>query len=111
MNTYEGLEDRWSYTSTIRERDYLLILESKFDTRRAMGCCQVTGFLKDGPRYRRFDESHVERGYHAHEIEAELERAGLSYRKLDGETLGRVRKRSPRLLYLCQHPRARKHPR
>jgi hypothetical protein len=44
---------------------------------------------------------HNERGYRADEIEGSLAEAGLSFKKYDGDTLGRARKMSERLLYLC----------
>lgn len=101
VNTYEGLEDEWNRTVTLRDRGYVLLLETTFDASRELGTCVITGFLKEGRRYRRFDERHVERGFHAADVEAALERAGLVFNKRDGNTLGRARRRSPRLLYLC----------
>jgi len=109
VNTYEGLEDEWQSPGdqqnrafTLRHPGYLLVLETRFDARAELGTCLITGFLREGRRWRRFDERHVERGFHAAEVEAELERAGLTFRKRDGNTLGRARKRSPRLLYVCE---------
>jgi SAM-dependent methyltransferase len=102
VNTVEGLEDQWNRTFTLRDRGYVLVVESTFDAREELGTCVFTGFLKEGRRYRRFDERHVQRGFRAAEVEAALEKAGLVVRgKRDGDTLGRARKRSPRLLYLC----------
>ena len=102
MNTFEGLEDAWCRTSATHERDLTLVVESSFDAKRALGRCVITGFVRERRLHRRFREEHVERGYRAGEIEDLLGRAGFSFRKYDGNRLGRARKRSGRLLYLCQ---------
>lgn len=103
MNTFEGLQDQWCKTSTIYERDLTLIVETSFDAKRALGCCLITGFVRDGKLYRRFQEEHLERGYRAEEIEDLLYAVGFQFKKFDGYSLGRPRKRSGRLLYLCMN--------
>lgn len=102
MNTFEGLQVQWCKTQTIHEHDLTLITETSFDAKRALGQCLITGFLRDGKLYRRFQEEHVERGYRAQEIEDLLDRAGFTFRKYDGYSLGKPKKRSGRLLYLCK---------
>lgn len=102
MNTFEGLQDHWCRTSTTHERDLTLIVESSFDPKRALGRCLITGFVRDGKLYRRFQEEHVERGYHAGEVEDLLQSAGFSFRKYDGHKFTRPKKRAPRLLYICK---------
>lgn len=109
VNTFEGLLQEWNKTDTLRDRDHTVILESTFDPRRAIGRCRITGFVRDegasgeGGRYRMFDEEHVERGYLAEEIEGALHRAGLAYSTRDGYSLGRPRRGSLRLVYVCRH--------
>ena len=108
VNTFAGLQDNWRRTIAIRESGRLTVCESSFDERRARGCCLITGFVKDGRLWRRFEEEHIQRGYRAEEIDALLERAGLAFRKYDGRTFARPRKRSGRLLYVCRKsPRLR----
>ena len=102
MNTFEGLEDSWRRTSVKREPDLTLIVENTFDAKRALGHCLITGFIRTKTGYRRFQEDHVERGYRAREIERLLSQAGFVFKKYDGNSLGRVRKRSGRLLYVCR---------
>jgi hypothetical protein len=102
MNTFEGLQDLWCSTLTTHERDLTLIVETSFDAKRALGRCLITGFLRDGKLFRKFQEEHLERGYRAQEIEDLLFRAGFIFRKYDGHTLARPGKRAPRLLYLCK---------
>ncbi|HUW84229.1 MAG TPA: class I SAM-dependent methyltransferase [Phycisphaerae bacterium] len=106
MNTFEGLQDQWCKTSVTHERDLTLLMESSFDASRAIGRCLITGFIRKGRSYRRFQEEHVERGYRAREIEDLLDQAGFSFRKLDGHSFGRPKKRSARLLYVCKRKKA-----
>ncbi len=101
MNTFQGLHDQWCRTSATHKRGYTLIVETSFDRKRALGLCQITGFIKKGKLYRKFQEKHFERGYKPKEIENLLRKTGFSYRKYDGNKLGRANKRSGRLLYLC----------
>lgn len=108
VNTYEGLKANWRRTSTLRDRDALIVIESCFEPKRAIGRCTLTCFIRERDRYRRFDEVHVERGYHPEEIEGLLDPRRWHFRKLDGDTFGRARRRSGRLLYIC---RALKGPR
>ena len=102
MNTFDGLQDHWCKKSTTHEHDLTLIIESSFDPKQALGRCLITGFLREGKLYRRFQEEHFERGYRPHEIEGLLHRVGFTFRKYDGHTLGRPGRRAPRLLYLCK---------
>ena len=102
INTYEGLEDTWCKTSMTDEPNLTLILASSFDARTALGRLLITGFRRDGRTYRKFQEEHVERGYRAQEIEGLLTLSSFYFRVRDGNTLGRRKKRSGRLLYLCR---------
>ena len=102
VNTYEGLQDRWCYTSVQRHRGRLIIVESSFDQKRARGRCLITGFLKQGRLHRKFEEEHIQRGYRAQEIADLLGRAGFTFKGYDGRTFARPRKRSGKLVYCCQ---------
>jgi SAM-dependent methyltransferase len=102
MNTFEGLQDQWCKVTTTHKRDLTLIMETSFEPRKACGCCLITGFIRMNGAYRKFQEKHIERGYKAGEIERMLSQAGFSFKKYDGNTLGRPTKRSGRLLYLCK---------
>ncbi len=102
MNTFEGLQDTWNRTSTIREPNRLTIIESSFDVKKALGKCLITGFMKQGRMYHRFEEEHIERGYHATEIETLLTQSRFIFKKVDGYDFSRPKSRSLRLLYICQ---------
>lgn len=99
MNTWAGLKEVWQGAMVIREPGYTVVTEASFDEGRALGRCVITGFVKEGRRFRRFEEEHVERGYRPEEIDDSLRRAGLRFRKRDGVTQGRPRQGSIRLLY------------
>ena len=103
VNTFEGLQDQWCETSVRREPGRTIVIETSFDEKRALGCCVISGFIKEGRLYRRFEEEHIERGYRAGEIEELLARAGLAFEKYDGNVLSEPQPRSGRLLYLCRH--------
>ena len=69
-----------------------VIIETSFNTKRALGSCVITGFLKDGKGYRKFQEVHIERGYKVLEVEDLLRKAGFAFKKYDGSTLSNSQK-------------------
>jgi len=101
VNTFEGLQDTWCRTSAIHNPKWTIVIETSFDAKKALGRCRITGFVRKGRSYRRFEEEHIERGYRAAEVEDLLARVGLSYRTYDGYTHGRPKRRSARLLHVC----------
>jgi SAM-dependent methyltransferase len=102
MNTFEGLEDTWRHTSVMHEKDWTSVYTSSFGPAKALGTVEITGFVRQGKLYRKFVERHVERGYHAAEIDDLLRRARFRFRKYDARNMGRPKKRSPRLMYVCR---------
>ncbi len=66
----------------------------------------MTGFVRQGDLWRRFDEEHIQRGYEANELEPMLDAAGLSHGPLDGETFEAPGERCGRLFYVCRHDRS-----
>jgi len=102
VNTYEGLEDHWNQTTRMSVPGKVLVLESHFDSETALASLAIVGFVKQGRLFRKFEELHIERGYRAAELDDMLDRAGFTFRKRDGIILGRPRKRSPRLIYVCR---------
>jgi SAM-dependent methyltransferase len=104
MNTFEGLEDRWCTTGAIHWRQGTVIMESSFDAERAVGRCLITGFIKRGRSFHRFQEEHIQRGWRVGEIDDLLRRAGLSFRRYDSFRLARPRKRTSRIVYACWNP-------
>ena len=85
-----------------RERGRVIVVETSFDEKGARGRALITGFIRQGRLYRKFEEEHVQRGYRAQEVADLLGRAGLTFRAYDGRTFGRPKKRSERLVYCCQ---------
>ncbi|WP_306536239.1 bifunctional 2-polyprenyl-6-hydroxyphenol methylase/3-demethylubiquinol 3-O-methyltransferase UbiG [Geobacter sp.] len=102
MNTYEGLKNQWCAMSVTHEPDLTLVIEASFDADTAIGRLLFTGFSRKRKHYQRFQEEHVERGYRPEEIERSLHHSGLIFRKYDGYSFGRPKKRSGRLLYVCK---------
>ena len=103
MNTFAGLQDHWCRASVVRKPDRVTCTETSFDAKTALGHWRLTGFVPEGALYRRFEEHHVQRGYTPEEIEDLLTRAGFGFRKYDGDSHGRPRRRSGRLVYVCRH--------
>lgn len=66
MNTLHGLRRQWRGVRVHRSRDWLVTLD--LSTRGRRGFFTITGFVRDGRRWRRFVEPHVERGYTVAEI-------------------------------------------
>ena len=102
MNTLKGLRDFWQRTSVLRDPGRILINETSFDEKRGLGRCHLTGVVREGRRDRKFEEEHIQRGYAPEELEGLLTRCGLAFTTYDGNRLSRPRKRSARLLYICQ---------
>jgi len=98
----EHLLARPHHTRSIHEPHRVLIVRSDCDAKRALRRVRITGFVLHGRLWRRFEEVHVQRGYRPEEVEDMLARCGLAWRKLDGDTFGRVKKSSRRLLYVCR---------
>jgi hypothetical protein len=88
-------------TTATHDENSTVIVETSFNAENALGSCLITGFLKDGKGYRRFQEEHIERGYKVFEIEDLLRKAGFTFTKYDGSTLSTPKRRSAKLLYLC----------
>lgn len=102
VNTHEGFARYWNRVWTIRDGQTLVVLEGSFDAKRSIWKTVITGFIPDGKYYKKFEEVHIQRGYRALEIEELLVKAGFDFRKYDGKQLGRARKLSGRLVYVCR---------
>ncbi|MBI4585482.1 MAG: class I SAM-dependent methyltransferase [Planctomycetes bacterium] len=102
VNTFTGLQDRWRGATLLDDSRSTVIIQSSFDAGRALGRCRIIGFLKTGRFYKKFDEEHWERGYHAREIETLLDTTGFDFKKYDADAFSRPSKRSGRLIYVCR---------
>lgn len=67
----------WTKTEAARHRDFTLILKNSYDPRRQVARSLVTLFLKEGPRYQRFQETVCERFFSSAEVTGLLRRSGL----------------------------------
>lgn len=103
MNTYDGLARHWSdRSSASNEPTSMMIFETAFDPRTAIGELTITGFRKDGRQWRRFRERHVERGYRPEEIQSLLARAGLEVVHCCDEQFRRRTTRPSRVICVCR---------
>jgi SAM-dependent methyltransferase len=108
MNVYPGYQAVWNRTSVLDEPGFTLVFSTSFDERKSQGQAKFTGFVKEGRRYRKFEEEHIQRAWRGEEIDTLLDRAGLSFSARDGHTLNRPKKKSGRLVYICQRKASRK---
>lgn len=102
MNTLAGIEAHWTKVHVFRDPGRVLINDTAFEKRRRLGTCRITGFVKEGRRWRRFDEEHVERAYTPEEIDGVLAKARFRFEKWDGHSFGEAAEQSGRLLYVCR---------
>ena len=102
MNTYEGLQDKWCEKNVLRDPTMSIIIDASFNPKTALGKCIITGFIKDGSDHRKFEETHIERGYYSTEIEQGITKTGFSFKKYDGDTFKKPGVRAGRIIYVCQ---------
>lgn len=100
IKTAEGF--RRERTRTYRERDRVTVFEPRFDEKRKVQTLSVTGFIRDGALFRRFDEEHVQRGYGHQLLAQRLHRAGLLHAGTDFDTGGEIVAGSGRLFFVCR---------
>ena len=104
INTLAGIRAHWRQAFIYRDPGRVLINDTSFDADEGLGHCRITGFVRQGRLYRKFEEHHVERGYTPDETDALLGRAGLAFVTHDAFSLRKPSKRSARLLYVCWRP-------
>lgn len=82
-----------------------IIYSTSHDTGRALWTVNITCFIKDGDKYRKFSETHRERGYDTGEIEKMLEEAGFVFLAVyDAFTFDPPHSRSRRHFYAARRP-------
>jgi SAM-dependent methyltransferase len=80
MNTIYGLSVLWQQAACSIQQDKEGILEihrPSFDYERSMADLKITAFTKVGEYWKRFDETHQERGYPIEQIQLMLEDSGF----------------------------------
>lgn len=61
----------------IDEKDRTIVYQADFDSAGLIWTVNLICFLRDGQLYRKFSETHREKGYHPEDIEKMLKRAGF----------------------------------
>ncbi len=101
VNTQEGHRRAWRGAWIRRGKLCTLIGESSCDERTHLAYLRLTGFVKEGRLFRRFEEQHVQCGYEMDEMDTLLRRSGFAFRRYNGNTLTRRLVQAGRLLYVC----------
>lgn len=102
MNTEAGYLKQWNHASVpVRQEACLLILETTYNRKARLAQCLINGFIKEGNRYRRFEERHLQRAFPEQTLDTMLKQLGFTFRKYDGYRFTRPRKDSGRLFYVC----------
>ncbi len=97
-NTAVGLEATAGLDHAQCSADRVLIVTMNYDAARRLGHWYLTGFMKKGRLYRRYEEHHVQRAWEAADLEPRMTQMGWRVSRCDSDTLGRSRKDSNRLL-------------
>ena len=102
MNTEAGYLKQWNHASVpVRQEAGLLILETTYNRKARLAQCLINGFIKEGGRYRRFEERHLQRAFPEKTLDTMLKQLGFTFRKYDGYRFTRPRKDSGRWFYVC----------
>lgn len=79
------------------------IWENYYHEEECINEYEVTFFIKEGEYYRRFEETHYQRGYTADEMKAFIEEAGLAFVSMyDADTLKEVTPESERICMVAK---------
>lgn len=83
--------------------DCSFIWENFYDEKERINEYDLTVFVKEGELYRKFKETHYQKGYTLDEIKNALKEAGLVFLKaFDGETHGEVHEKSERIYVMAR---------
>ncbi|MCW5715918.1 MAG: class I SAM-dependent methyltransferase [Bauldia sp.] len=85
-----------------RDSDRVTMFEPRFDEKRKVQTLLVTGFVREGELFRRFEEEHVQRGYEHAFLARRLDRAGFVHTAMDFDTGGEIVAGSGRLFFVCR---------
>jgi SAM-dependent methyltransferase len=78
MNTERAFLQDWNDTVYFSgDEDLAIAIESTYDVEARQATAAITGFVRRGELYERFQEIHTERAYHHTEVIAALEAGGL----------------------------------
>lgn len=104
INTIESHAAFWHHTDVERAPGCVVLVEGSFDRRARLGRIGITGFVRKGAHWRRFDEVHLQRSYRKGVIEGQLRRLGFRFTTFErGRWRLRRAAHSRRgLLYVCR---------
>lgn len=104
FNTVHKYRDVIGDTTIAENRDECsFIWENYYHVDERINEYEITFFVKEGAYYRRFEETHYQRGYTAEEMMTFLERAGLEFVFMrDSDTLMEVTEDSERILIVAK---------
>jgi len=113
VNTPAALTHIWGCDTYFGESPRVSIaMQNAYDEARQQSTVTITGFVRRGDLYERFQEEHVQRGYTPAEVAAALARAGLhtvaQYECFSFDDPGPA---SQRIMYVARRPHDEKEPR
>lgn len=103
INSHYKLSQIIADNTFIEDReDIYYIWQNYFDQEESLAEFYLTFFTREGDKYSRFDEEHVERAYHKEEILDLLRAAGFTrLASYDGLSLEEARDRSERITFVA----------
>lgn len=106
MNTRHFLEHDWPAAEVLERSGFVQVSQSWFDPTNDCSTMVLTGFVgNDAQGYRRFDETHIERGYPAERVAALLADAGLVLEAAyDCFTFQPMHDRTQRIAWIARKP-------
>lgn len=104
FNTRYKYKDVIGETTIAENRDDAsFIWENYYDEETDINEYDLTFFVKEGSLYRKFTETHFQRGYTIDEVMSILEKSGLVFVKAyDADTHGKVRKDTERVVVIAR---------
>ncbi len=102
VNTPHGYAINVDHPVSLVGDDHAGFFGVEYNARTQRAKWHVTGFVKSGRAYQRFDECHELRGYEMEQIDRLCERAGLSFERYDADTLAAADAETARLVYFCR---------
>jgi len=104
VNTIESHAAFWNHTDVERSPGSVVLVEGTYARRTRLGRIAITGFVRQGKLWRRFDEEHLQRSYPKGVIEGQLRRLGfrfVTYERPKGLRLRRVGRSKRGLIFVC----------
>lgn len=79
MNTESAFQRKWDDTvHFVEDEDLAIIIQSAYDAESRRATAVITGFVRQGKLYERFQETHTEQAYSRPQVVTALEDAGFA---------------------------------